>query len=424
MQKTFWQKTYAIAFIALALSACSVTKAPVDPVGTWRGTVKNPSGELVAIAFEIKRDGENLSAELINDTERLAASSVSLAGDVLKVRYDFYDGTLEARIAGDELTGNFTRQWSKQTLVREVKAKRNVAQPASSNSESDLTGDWILKVGTGENQRLWRASFQTGGQTGGQTKGQTATGTIIPVSGDWGQLSGEWTNGTLTLNRFDGINSRVVRLKAQPDGTLVGELDLGLFDPKRPVMAERISEKNKAIVASMPDPKTHTRMKNPNEPFRFSGIDLNGQPVAWNDARFKNKPVVVSITGSWCPNCHEETPYLQTLYEKYKAQGLTVVALAFEYTGEQARDMAQVKIFAARHSVQYAMLWAGSTDDANAKLDQLINFGAYPTTVYIGRDGLVKHIHTGFEGRATGARFTVLKAEVETQIQQLLKGDS
>ncbi len=409
----FWQKTYAIIFIAFALSACSVTKAPIDPVGTWRGTVKNPSGELVAFAIEIKREGEKLNAELINDTERLAASSVSLAGDVLKVRYDFYDGTLEARIAGDELTGNFTRQWSKQTLVREVKATRNAPVTAAANNETDLTGDWLLKVGAGEKQRLWRAGFLT--------KGQQASGTIIPVSGDWGQLSGEWVNGVLTLNRFDGINSRVVRLKAQADGTLVGELDLGLFDPKRPVIAERISEKNKAIVASMPDPKTHTRMKNPNEPFRFNGLDLNGQPVAWNDARFKNKPVVVSITGSWCPNCHEETPYLQTLYEKYKAQGLTVVALAFEYTGEQARDMEQVKIFAARHSVKYTMLWAGATDDANAKLDQLINFGAYPTTVYIGRDGLVKHIHTGFEGRATGARFTALKAEVEAQIQELLE---
>ncbi len=417
MQKTFWQKACAVILIAFALSACTQPKEPVDATGVWRGTVKNPSGELVAFAIEIKRDGEKLNAELINDTERLAASSVSLTDDVLRVRYDFYDGTLEARVIGDELTGNFTRQWSKETLVREVKAKRNAAVPSASSSDVDLTGDWILKVGTGENQRLWRASFQAGGQTKGP---QATSGTIIPVSGDWGQLSGEWANGVLTLNRFDGINSRVVRLKAQPDGTLAGELDLGLFDPKRPVIAERISEKNKALVATLPDAKTHTRMKNPNEPFRFNGLDLNGQPVAWDDARFKGKAVVVSITGSWCPNCHEETPYLQTLYEKYKAQGLEVVALAFEYTGEKARDMEQVKIFATRHGVKYAMLWAGATDEANAKLDQLINFGAYPTTVYIGRDGLVKHIHTGFEGRATGGRFTTLKAEVESQIQELL----
>ena len=394
----------------LCLSACSV--AP-DPVGVWRGTVKNPSGELVAFALEIKRDGDQLTGELINDNERLAASSVSLTGDVLKLRYDYYDGALEARIQGNELTGKFARQWNKQTLDRALTARRNAPAPDATAKEPDLTGDWILKVGVGDKQRLWRAAFQT--------TGQAAAGTIIPVTGDWGQLSGTWMNGALALHRFDGINSRVMRLQAQADGTLAGELDLGLLDPKRPVIAERISEANKTLVASLPEPKSYTRMKNPNEPFRFSAADLNGQTVAWDDARFKNKVVVVSITGSWCPNCHEETPYLQSLYAKYKEQGLEVVALAFEYTGAAARDRAQVKIFAQRHGVQYPMLWAGATDEANQKLDQLVNFGAYPTAVYIGRDGLVKHIHAGFEGRATGARFTALKTEIETLIQQLLE---
>jgi thiol-disulfide isomerase/thioredoxin len=415
IKKLTWRQLGVVVFLALAVSymgACNAAKTAVDPTGIWRGTVKNPSGELVAITYEIKREGEKLSAELINDTERLAASNVSLTGDVLKVRYDFYDGTLEARIAGDEMTGAFVRQWAKKTLSRELKARRNAPAPAESTNKSDLTGDWLLKVGTGDAQKLWRAAFQT--------KANQATGTIIPVSGDWGQMSGVWAGDELTLNRFDGINSRVIRLKAQPDGTLSGELDLGLFDPKRPVIAERISEQNKALVATLPDPKNYTRMKNPNEPFRFSFADLEGKTVAWDDPRFKNKVVVISITGSWCPNCHEETPYLQTLYQKYKDQGLEVLALAFEYTGEAARDTELVKIFAKRHSVTYPMLWAGATDEANQKLAQLENFGAYPTTLYIGRDGLVKHVHAGFEGRATGERFTRLKAEIESYIQELL----
>ena len=38
------------------------------------------------------------------------------------------------------------------------------------------------------------------------------------------------------------------------------------------------------------------------------------------------------------------------------------------------------------------------------------------------RDGLVKRIHAGFEGRATGERFTNLKAETEAVIKDLLSG--
>jgi hypothetical protein len=67
------------------------------------------------------------------------------------------------------------------------------------------------------------------------------------------------------------------------------------------------------------------------------------------------------------------------------------------------------------------MLLAGTTDDAAQKLDQLANFNAFPTTIYIGRDGLVKNIHAGFEGRATGDRFTKLKSETESAIKELLQ---
>jgi len=70
--------------------------------------------------------------------------------------------------------------------------------------------------------------------------------------------------------------------------------------------------------------------------------------------------------------------------------------------------------------VKYPLLLAGSTEEAREKLPQLVNFGAYPTTLYIGRDGLVKHIHAGFEGKATGERFTHLKAEMEARVKGLL----
>jgi hypothetical protein len=99
---------------------------------------------------------------------------------------------------------------------------------------------------------------------------------------------------------------------------------------------------------------------------------------------------------------------------------LEIVSLSFEYTGAAKRDMEQVKIFAKRHRVKYLMLYAGATDETEKKLAQLTNFGAYPTTIYIGRDGLVKRIHAGFEGKATGERFTRLKAEMEELIKELL----
>jgi thiol-disulfide isomerase/thioredoxin len=287
-----------------------------------------------------------------------------------------------------------------------------VVATSVSNPGADISGEWVMSVGEEQKESFWRAAFRQ--------QGSLLRGTIIPVSGDWGELTGTFENNQLTLNRFDGINCRVFKAALTPQGTLEGFVDLGGSAPKRKVVAERITAANQAAVAKLPDPNSHTRMSNAAEPFRFSFPGLDGKIVSSTDERFKDKVVIVTIGGSWCPNCHDEAPVLQEFYSRYRAQGLEVVGLAFEYTGNAERDLEQVRIFARRHGIEYPMLYAGATDEAEKKLSQLVNFGAYPTAIYIGRDGLVKHIHAGFEGKATGERFTRLKAEMEERIKELL----
>jgi thiol-disulfide isomerase/thioredoxin len=399
----------------------SCQQKPADPIGIWRGFIKNPSGEEVLFTLEVKREGDQIVGSLVNGDERTTSTSGSFDGSTLNLRYDFYDAGLQATIDGDNLRGTFDRQWRQQILKRELSAKRSESGTrATSNSvgaNADLSGEWVMRVGEAPKQSFWRAAFQ---QKDGEVQG-----TIIPVSGDWGRITGTFENNQLTLYRFDGINSRLFRATLSPDGRLEGMVDLGLFDPKRKVIAERLDNRNKEIVASLPDPINYARMSNPAEPLRFSFQDLDGKMISFTDDRFNNKVIVVSITGSWCPNCYEETPLMQEFYERYRAQGLEVLALAFEYTGDTARDLEQVKIFAKRHNVTFPILLAGSTEegDIQRKLPQLVNFGGYPTTIFIGRDGLVKRIHTGFEGKATGERFLRLRAEYEELIKELLAGN-
>jgi thiol-disulfide isomerase/thioredoxin len=399
-------------FVLISFAACG--QPAQSPDGVWRGFVKTKSGEEVAFTLEVKREGDKIVGSLVNGDDRTTSTSGSFDGKTLKLRFDFYDGELTATIAGDELRGTFDRQWRREILRRELYAKRgdSVAATAPSNPGADISGEWVMSVGEEQKESFWRAAFRQ--------QGSLLRGTIIPVSGDWGELTGTFENNQLTLNRFDGINCRVFKATLTPQGTLEGFVDLGGSAPKRKVVAERITAANQAAVAKLPNPNNHTRMSNAAEPFRFSFPDLDGKIVSSTDERFKDKVVIVTIGGSWCPNCHDEAPVLQEFYDRYRAQGLEVVSLAFEYTGNAERDLEQVRIFARRHGIEYPMLYAGATDEAEKKLSQLVNFGAYPTGIYIGRDGLVKHIHAGFEGKATGERFTRLKAEMEEGIKELL----
>jgi thiol-disulfide isomerase/thioredoxin len=399
--------------ISILLIAVSCSKPSVDPyLGLWTLHVAAPSGDRATCRLEIALRADALSGALINGDERNEATSGSFDGRTLKLRFDYYDGELAVALKDGELQGAFTRQWRKEQLRREIHGQRaRTEAPNTPDSIAPFTGEWILRIGEGGQTRLWRAQIRP---EGGEMRG-----TVIPLSGDWGTMAGRVENGELKLSRFDGINVRIFTVKPDGEGKLVGTVDLAGRDGKRAIVAERPQAEN---LAALPDPAKTTKMRNPSEPFRFSFPDLSGQMVASTDERFRDKVIIVSITGSWCPNCHDEGPFLQELYDRYRAQGLEVVALGFEYTGEVARDREQLRIFGQRLGLQYPLLLAGTTDegDLERKLPQLENFGAYPTTIFIGRDGLVKNIHAGFEGRATGARFTRLKTEIEEIVQELL----
>lgn len=399
------------------LSGCG--RAQGDPAGTWTVDVTNPSGEVVTFLLEVEREGGLYRGALRNGDERTPSTAGEWDGRTLRLRFDYYDGELQATVTGDQLQGSFSRQWEKKILTRQLVGRRGdlrqvvVASPAPHS----LTGDWVLTVGTAPNQRYWRASFQQDA-----SQASLVGGTLITVSGDWGSFSGTVDGDRIALSRFDGINSRVLKARWLADGRFEGVVDLGLFDPVRPVVGARLDGDNRDLVSNLPDPNNHTRLVNPAEPFRFAFPSLAGEMIASTDARFRDRVVIVSITGSWCPNCHEESPLLQQYYQEYRDRGLEVVALAFEYTGDQGRDKQQLGLFAARHQLTFPLLLAGTTDEGEIgrKLPQLANFSAYPTTIFIGRDGLVRRIHTGFEGRATGERHQRLKAEYRELIEQLL----
>ena len=130
----------------------------------------------------------------------------------------------------------------------------------------------------------------------------------------------------------------------------------------------------------------------------------------------------VNIFGSWCPNCNDEAPLLAAWSHKYRGQGLEIVGLAYEFTGNAARDREMVRRFAKRYGIDYPLLLAGVSDKAKASatLPDITRVIAYPTTVFIGRDGKVKKIYSGFAGPGTGKHYDELRIEIESVIEGLL----
>ena len=141
--------------------------------------------------------------------------------------------------------------------------------------------------------------------------------------------------------------------------------------------------------------------------------------ISSTDEQFRGKVVIVAIGGSWCPNCHDEAPVLVDLYNRFHTRGLEVVDLSFE-EDDQLKDPQRLRAFVTRYRIPYTVLLMGTPDQLNEKLPQGKRLNSWPTSFFIGRDGLVKEVHAGFSGPATGDAYTQLRAETIALVEQLL----
>ena len=239
-------------------------------------------------------------------------------------------------------------------------------------------------------------------------------GTIVSNSGDYGHFAGRVAGDSFALAHFDG--SFVYMLTGAMHGdTLRGVFHAGLRTQTN-WFAVRSTGKPHLT------PPDRVTAADTARPFRFAFPDLEGRMVTDADPRFRGKVVLVDVFGTWCPTCHDAAPVLSRLYRTYHRRGLEIVGLAYEVTGDTAIDGRQLRRYREKYDLPFPILLAGinDTDAAAETLPQLEGFTAFPTTIFLGRDGRVRRVHAGFYGPATGPQHARLVAEFEREIERLL----
>lgn len=412
------------------------SKAPADPIsGRWDASLVVPSGP-VEFGLDLKRRGDVVGGDILNGPERMALSPGSFDGTTIVLRLDEYDGRITATFedaAKTRLVGQYQRQTRSGIGTYSFVAHRSPKPPtgpihaAGIEPSMEVSGDWVMTITDPRtsSDEINDATFTAKpSRVAGVAE---VTGTIIPVSGDYGLLAGtlrkdrETGAAVIHMSRFDGIHVVKIDGTMQKDGSLAGTLSSGptFVATWKAVRKERTASGDPKTA----DPFTLTKVKDPAAAFAFSLPDTAGKTVSLTDTRYVGKVVVIDIMGTWCPNCHDSAPLLSDLYRRYRSKGLEVVMLAYEYTPDVARNARQVEIFRKKYGIEFPILMAGTTGEGEIArtLPQLEGFGAYPTTIFVGRDGRVKRIHAGFSGPATGERHTHVKQDFEALVKELLE---
>lgn len=380
-----------------------------DVVGVWDATVTVGDN---AIPFRIGLSGSGSAVKgwFYNGAAKEVSNSGNLENGTLVLKFDSYASVLKATVKDGVLYGEYVQR-GKSLPIHAVRASLH---PAAVQTGPDIHGIWVLEnvSSTKKDEKAWRLIVRQ--------KGPEVSAAILRVDGDTGTLTGNYKDGKFVLSHFSGARPSEIVITPQSDGTLsvelMGQHHEGSMTAYRPELAraKRMPEPT--------DPSRHTGVKDPSRPLAFSFPDLDGRIVSNTDARFRGKVVLVNITGSWCPNCHDEAPFLAEVYNKYHDRGLEIVALSFEEP-DQLQNPTRLRAFIQEYGIKYTVLLGGETSSARDELTNALDWDSWPTTFFVGRDGLVKGVHAGFPSPGSGPLYTEAKKEFIANVNRLLASD-
>jgi peroxiredoxin len=105
----------------------------------------------------------------------------------------------------------------------------------------------------------------------------------------------------------------------------------------------------------------------------FTLPDLNG--LKWTLSELHGKVVLVNFWATWCPPCRKELPDLNALYQRFKGQGLVVLAVS-----DEKREV--VRRFVSHHGLSYPVLL-----DGGDQVNKLFRIDGIPKSFVYDREG-------------------------------------
>lgn len=419
---------------ALSLAGCSGQESgdgtsgereyPALRAGRYRAHLVVPQGELpFGLELDAPEDGfTGWHGRIINGEESIDITRIRTSDGIIIIEFPHYDSVIEARITdeGRTLIGEWAKTRGKNQLARvpfratlgdDPRFAPEAGQSLADSQTESLASRYHIEFSSSDDPAV--GLFERLDATG--PGGINLAGTILTTTGDYRYLAGRVDGDRVQLSCFDGAHAFLLTGTISADGSIAGDFSSGDW-------WHETWTAHPDADASLPDAFAQTSWNEDADLGELVFKDLMGNPVSLGDERFAGKPMLIKVTGSWCPNCNDAAPFIAQLDRTYRDRGLVVVGLAFELTGDFERDARQVRRFVARHEIEFPVLIAGIADKARAseQFPVLDRVRSYPTTIFMHADGSIEAIHTGYSGPATGQAHEELKRAFIEHIEAIL----
>ncbi len=400
------KRLLVLVVVSAIMISCSSKKTELK-TGPWRGLI-SMQGQQLPFNFEILKEGETYTANLINGEEKILLDEVTVKDDSIIMPLHIFDAALIAKIEDGKLTGTFLKNYAKEaSLPFEATAGDTFRFTNEPDAAIDFTGKYAVEFISDKNDTIISVGIFS-------QKENIVTGTFLTPTGDYRYLQGNVVDGKMMLSTFDG-NHAFIFSATKSGENLSGDYYSGKSSHERWTAIKNDQ-------AKLPNEETLTYLKPGYEKLEFSFPDLNKNKVSRTDDRFKGKVLVLQIFGSWCPNCMDETKFLTKWYKENSNRGVEILGLAYERKDDFDYASSRIKKMKEKFDVPYDFVIAGTNDKEKASLTlpALNKVLAFPTTIFIGKDGKVKRIHTGFSGPGTGVYYDQFIQHFNETVNELL----
>lgn len=381
----------------------------------WRLAIQITDEE---IPFDLRLQYDNsdalVSATILNGEEFVEIPGFSLEGDSLFLPFPVFDSEIKVALKGDELNGiwyNDARRNKNRLAVRGIRSTDDHPRitETSEDPPADFAGKWEVEFVYQETEKSKAIGIF-------EQDGDNLKGTFRTETGDYRYLAGSVYGNEMKLSTFDGAHAFLFHARKLSDGSLEGTFWSG----------DHWIETWTATLNpdfSLTNPDSLTYLKEGESTVEFSFINSEQHLISPSDTRYQDKALLVQIMGTWCPNCKDQTTWLNEVYATYKPKGLEVISLAFELTEDTAIAFTNINKLKDYFHAPYEILFAGRAGKktASAALPQLNHVMSYPTLIFMDRNHTVQRIYTGFNGPATGPVYEKLVESFDQTIRQLLE---
>ena len=409
-------KAFQILFILLITCCVSCTtpqERSTSPTGKWRAELLL-SSEKIPFNFTLEEVSPgSYQVEIQNAKEQIKIKEVEIREDSIFIQMPVYDSRIEGKLNNGQIAGVFINDARTTKMRIPFRAELGTHPRFRNRSESptaDVSGQWQVSFvyqdhDTSEAKGIFRQD------------GNYCEGTFMTPTGDYRYLEGGVYGDSLFLSCFDGAHSFLFKAKIESDNQLSGGFWSGdhWYETWSAVRNEDFT---------LAGADTLTYLKEGYDRLEFQFPNLENELVALSDEKYKDKVVIVQILGSWCPNCWDETFFLAEFHKEYRDQGVEIIALAYERTDDFEKNTTLIRRLKKNAKAEYEFCVAGKVGkSAGESLPMLNHIMAYPTTLFVDREGKVRKIHTGFSGPATGEHFEQLTGEFRAAVEELLGED-